>query len=543
LTILYSNKSVLIVDDFKSFLDSLKNMVKELEVTNIDLVSNANDFLKHCENKSYDIILMDYNLGEGKNGQQLLEELHNNKLLKHTTVVIMITAEVSQEMVLSAIELQPDAYLAKPFTFKLLKSRLDNAVKRNDVLYKLLTALDDENYTRAIDLCEPHISKATRYAKWCIQTKLNLLYKLGRYDEALIIYQELLSERQPDWALLGIGKIYAMQEKYLEALTIFKTLLSNNPMFLEVYDWLSKMYIALGETDTAQKTLERAVFISPRSYNRLHDLAQICEQNNDFENAVNVYRRTQNLAENSIHYSPDNGLELAKSLTTFAEHSDEKQARKLTDEALVTLNKVETKFKHTKNIAIKTKLVEARVYHALKDEQKTQSTLEAAKELTDSMTLSPDPELLMEFASAYTNTGNNKKAQKILNTLGKKHAGDEQLLCKIEKLSEHTFSEIGKQEVNKLTTNGIQFYDEGDFDSSIMEFARATRRYPKHIGLQLNLIQALLGALANDPANIKYLERCQTGLNQVKNSSSLKKSKERYLELLEKFNKIDSRRR
>ena len=175
MTVQYSRKSVLIVDDFESFRKSLKKMVSDLGVVKVDLVANGKDFIKHCELKSYDIILMDYNLGEGKNGQQLLEELRTNKLLKHTTVVIMTTAEISQEMVLSAIEHQPDAYLAKPFAFNLLKSRLDKAVERNDALFKVLTALDDDDYSQALTHCEEHINEATRYSKWCIQTKANLL--------------------------------------------------------------------------------------------------------------------------------------------------------------------------------------------------------------------------------------------------------------------------------------------------------------------------------------------------------------------------------
>jgi len=409
-------------------------MLQSLGATHIDLVADAKEFIKFCNQKTYDIVLIDYNLGEGENGQQLLEELRTKKVLKNTTVVIMVTAEMSQEMVLSAIEHKPNAYLAKPFTFSFLKNRLDKEVMKNDALYKILGALDEDNYSTAITLCDQLLTKATKYANWCIQTKANLLYKLGRYDEAVIIYNEQLSERQIEWALLGLGKSYAIQEKYSDALAIFNTLVTSNPMHLDAYDWLSKMHTALDQTDAAQLALEKAVSFSPRSYTLLHHLAQHCERNNNFEKAVEIYKQAQNIAKNSIHYGPDNGLELAKCITTFAAHSDEDLAKKLTLEALSALENIITEFKNDQRVEVKVKIVEARVHHILKDEEKTQSILKAADKLIKSMSDISDPAMVMELAKAYVNTDNIAKAQTILKELGEKYADDEKMLAEIKKI-------------------------------------------------------------------------------------------------------------
>ncbi len=538
MAISYSEKSVLIVDDFETFRKSLKKMVNDLGVVNIDMVATAKDVIKACQLKSYDIILMDYNLGKGKNGQQLLEELRTKKLLKHVSVIIMTTAETSQEMVLSAIEHQPDAYLAKPFAFNLLKSRLDKTLTRSQALFPILSALDDDNYTAAITFCDKYINEGGRYKKWCIKAKADLLFRLDRYDEALLIYQEQLSERQEDWALLGQGKAYSAQKKYSEALDAFKLLLAANPMFMEVYDWIAKMHLALNDPDTAQHILERAVSISPRSFVRLHNLAQVCEQNNDMEKATKAFRRTLELSENSIHFSADNSFELANCLTSFAEQSEGNEADKLTQEALNTLGNLSNKFKSDVVVKIKSKLIESKAYHTMKDPGKAQAALDNAMMLSESMGEEDNPEVLIELASTYTHANDTEKAQSILNELGKKHANNEAIMDKIEKLSEKPFSDKAKAVIKESTQKGIELYESGDFESSIIQFTGAVRKFPKHVGLQLNLVQALLGALDKNPSHEKNYQKCQACLNQVKKSSSLVERRERYQELSDKFDKI-----
>jgi len=74
--------------------------------------------------KSFDIVLCDYNLGEGKDGQQVLEEAKEDSLLPYSSIFIMTTAENSMEMVMGAAEYQPDDYLSKPFTKQVLQTRL-----------------------------------------------------------------------------------------------------------------------------------------------------------------------------------------------------------------------------------------------------------------------------------------------------------------------------------------------------------------------------------------------------------------------------------
>ncbi len=71
----YSNKRFLVVDDFSDFRTSMKSMLRDIGAKDVDTADRGEDALALCRHKRYDIILHDYNLGAGKNGQQVLEEL------------------------------------------------------------------------------------------------------------------------------------------------------------------------------------------------------------------------------------------------------------------------------------------------------------------------------------------------------------------------------------------------------------------------------------------------------------------------------------
>ncbi len=81
------HKKILIIEDHSEFGYHLRRMIKSLGSTDIDNVNNGNDAINRVSNKSYDIILCDYNLGKGKkDGQQVLEEAKYRGFIKSSTI-------------------------------------------------------------------------------------------------------------------------------------------------------------------------------------------------------------------------------------------------------------------------------------------------------------------------------------------------------------------------------------------------------------------------------------------------------------------------
>lgn len=76
---LCQDSKFLIIDDFENFRTSLRLMLTSFGAAFVDTVANAEQALNQSKYESYDVMLCDFNLGEGKNGQQILEELRIKK--------------------------------------------------------------------------------------------------------------------------------------------------------------------------------------------------------------------------------------------------------------------------------------------------------------------------------------------------------------------------------------------------------------------------------------------------------------------------------
>jgi DNA-binding response OmpR family regulator len=104
------------------------------------------------------VVLCDFNLGDGKNGQQVLEEARVRNLLLPSSVWLMVSAEKSVESVMGAAEHQPDAYLIKPITEGVLLTRLNRVWHRKQVFSEIDQAYAEKDYLRAARLCDEQIA-------------------------------------------------------------------------------------------------------------------------------------------------------------------------------------------------------------------------------------------------------------------------------------------------------------------------------------------------------------------------------------------------
>ena len=67
------DQSILAVDDFREMRSMMREMCTGLGATDITLCSNGEEALEKLAERPHTIILCDYNLGAGKDGQQVLE--------------------------------------------------------------------------------------------------------------------------------------------------------------------------------------------------------------------------------------------------------------------------------------------------------------------------------------------------------------------------------------------------------------------------------------------------------------------------------------
>lgn len=116
------NMNVLIVDDYKTMLRIIENLLKQLGFKNVQQATDGAAALKMLRDGSFGLVISDWNM-QPMTGLQLLKEVRADEKLK-ATPFIMITAESKTENVVAAKEAGVNNYIVKPFNAETLKQKI-----------------------------------------------------------------------------------------------------------------------------------------------------------------------------------------------------------------------------------------------------------------------------------------------------------------------------------------------------------------------------------------------------------------------------------
>ena len=465
-------------------------MLSSFGAYHIDTASSAEEAMEKCRFNYYDIILCDFNLGTGKNGQQILEALKINKRVKHIHLFIMITAETAKDVVLGAREYQPDAYIAKPITRAVLEKRLSHLIRQQQQLKPINKEIDLGNYAKAITLCHQKIEQKTKYQSWCYQTLGTLYLQLGDAANAKKVYETILCNRELPWALLGLGQSMLLNQEYASAINIFENCLQLNPHLLEAYDGLAECHLKLNHLKPSQDILMQAVSLSPRLVPRQEKLALLSQKNQDIATAAEAFRQAVKYGEHSIHEKVDNYLNLGRCLSEWCEGDLSEAGQDRANEAIQILETAVEKFPLNEDACINASLIESRVYSGQKQSIQADKKLHFAESIIEEESLSP--QVGIEFAKTLQSLNQSERAEKLLIDLAKKYAEDADIISQIETLLDEPESIISRKHAKELNKKGIKLFEQNQLEASIEAIESALSYTPKHAALNLNLVQVLL---------------------------------------------------
>ena len=114
--------AILVVDDYKTMLRIIRNLLKQLDFGNVDEATDGAEALQKLRKKEYGLVISDWNM-EPMTGLQLVREVRSDKKLKKLPF-IMVTAESKTENVVAAKEAGVSNYIVKPFNAETLKQKI-----------------------------------------------------------------------------------------------------------------------------------------------------------------------------------------------------------------------------------------------------------------------------------------------------------------------------------------------------------------------------------------------------------------------------------
>ena len=528
----YNNKRFLIVDDFTDFRSALTGMLRRMGIQNIDAVGSGDEAIALCRRNQYDVILHDFNLGKGKNGQQVLEQLQHERLLSPHCVFVMVSAESSQAMVLGALECEPDSYLTKPFNQASLQQRLDRLIAMKTVLRTILEAERNGDHAAMLTACKEVMAAHPRYRPQCQRHLNTALAGLGQHAEQEQLLRRLISERPVPWAMVALADLYREAERLDEARSTYEEGLKQFPMIPALYDGLAATLLALDEPQQAQQQLHQGLRLSPNSLRRQETMGELAQRNEDPEQAVRAYRRAVELGRHSLFRNPENHLNLVSSL--HAQSDDTVLSPRQLLEIRQTLTELDRGWRNDPALAVRSRLAQAQTAGKAGQPEEARRLTEQAVEQLGDMPGFFSASAAMQVSTQLRELGQDQQASAVLSTCAEMYGDDPQVRAELASQTDDPDILAAGSEALEWNRLGILAYQQKDYPQALALFRKATTAQPRNISFALNTAQSLLRLLGTQPSAALQAE-CRDCLQRASQMPAGDHRRERYIKLCEKL--------
>ena len=524
---IYSDKRCLVIDDFPEIRGSLTRTLRTFGAKSVETAADGEEAIKLCQKHKYDIVLCDYNLGAGKDGQQILEEVRFLRVLLMTSLFVMITGESSREMVLGALECQPDDYITKPYTQASLKVRLNRAIVRHEALLHIKRCISKGDYRKALEHCNDMIASHSRYAGDCIKMKGHLHFLLKQLKEAQTVYESVLDKKPVVWAKLGMAKTHLALDRFDSAEDMLDSIIDEDERYIEAHDLLAEVHEKRRDLFLAQKSTEAATRISPKSVLRHRRLANFAERNGDDDTALKSYQQSIKWGLNSCHESEQDYFNYARKVSEVVKGDDSTHAKTMVKQATSFLDRARKRYSSKPEVSVQAQMLEAQIYKSQDKQDLAAKTVEKARSAYNDLA-APPIETSLEFARTLHAMDEEKDARELLTHLAARHEGNAEIMQIIDSITGEPISDAGKEVASKLTKEGIGSYEHKDFASAINVFKEALISYPRHVGLNLNLMQAIIADTDQNGFNEEHERLATRGMRSISGLSPDHKQFKRY---------------
>ena len=496
----WSDKHYLVVDDFIGIRQLLRESLRNLGARYIDQASSGGEAIAALARTRYDVVLCDYNLGEGKNGQQVLEEVRLRSLLLPSSVWLMVSAEKSVESVMGAAEHQPDAYLIKPITEGVLLTRLNRVWHKKQVFRSIDQAYADKDYLGAAKLCDVQIGVNKVHEIELLRMKASLMLKSGEPGQARAAYEQVMAQREYAWARAGLARIRMANGEFEQARQILQGVIADNRYYIDAYDQLALALQNMGRTEDACGVLERAALLSPNSVLRQRNLGQLCLKLGNVGMAEKAFRKCIAIGEYSINKSVDAYFGLAR---VCGLKND-------TKEALQLLLGAQREFS-SEDIRLRAKITEGMVFHESGDYRMARKSGDDLENMLNASAERPDTGTCLELATLLFAVGVKESPVGLLCYVIRNNHDNAVLIDDVQRIFDKArmgdegaaLIRSSKKEASDLMNQGVLLWKTGKLAEAVDWMRDARASLPNNMRILFNSAQILIShmqQLGYDPA-------------------------------------------
>ena len=508
----FEGKKILIVDDQKPFQVMMRGMLNTMDAEKVSIAHTGEAAILKCQKSDYDILFIDYNLGAGRNGRQLFEELKERNLLKTSSIAILVTGEALSTLVVGALEVMPDDYIVKPFSQSLLLQRVGKAWAKKQIFVPFFKCMDEDQYDKSLQYINKIIDHYPRHKSSSYKYKAEVLFKLEKYDELEAFVDKFLEQKRLPWALIYKARVLQIKKRWLEAIRFAKEAVLQSKFNVTAHDIITDCYLQTEELEEAYKWVRLGIEKSPFSVSRQYKLSSVAKLNEDFEASIKACNQVVDLTSHSFKKDYHHILNHIRNIIDICGlESDEVKKRKYNQEAIYALQKSKresssfTEFKQedfekvclarldsAKGLNYKAK----KDFFKLADELEEQEVEFPAELLADSISLMMK---IGEFDKAIEYAEQIKTSDTELDDFSQKMIREA-----------HNAAKDNMQSVKLFNREGIEKYTNGELEQACELFEKSLKIAPMNTGSALNLFQVLIAMIEKMPKKKwELLDRCK----------------------------------
>ena len=471
---------VLLVDRHASARNSMRIILSSLGITAVHNAGTSAEVLRQVKAYTFDIILSDYHLDDGRDGQQLLEELRHKNLISLSTVYMVVPADHPYQNVVSVAELAPDEYLINPFSADQFHSRLIKTIYKKHFFEKVFGHLDNGAYAEALAACDSLIGKEDAYLYDILRFKGEILNVLGRHEEAKAVYQQVLDHAMVPWARMGLAIALRGMDELAEAEEMGASVIDDFPEYLAAYDFVASVREEMGKLAEAQQVLQKATVISPNNSVRQRMVGDVAVRNDDLDAAERAYGKVLERHQGSSLRVLDDYTNLTR---VMLDKGHTEGAKKVTQD-------LRRDWRGNKQGELAALIMDSLCCEQEGEPAKAKQALEKALELRNSLGDSDQNEfsqkIAVDLAHACLASGDEKMAQEILSKVAAENHEDRSMIAQIqgvfsktghEEAGQSMLAQVGK-EIVELNNRGVLAARSGDIETSVQMLIEAAERVP-----------------------------------------------------------------
>ena len=536
---LAKNTKVLIVDDQALAKGYMKYSLEELGFGDITYVDKINLALTTLRSQRFDLIICSYNLKREQDGYYFYDEIKSNGELPLSTAFVFISADTNSDLVQSIIELQPDDFLAKPFTVKDLDRRLSRVLARKKALNGVYLCIDKNQYVQALSEVELFLGnpKHSEFFPLALKIKGEMLTACGNFQLAKEFYLAILKVQTFTWAQLGLVNSYLRLDEDESAEKLVLRLAFKPDSQLAAYDLLTALQIKQNDFDTALECVIMATEISPRSIRRHKTVMDLSRITHDYETQFDAAKKIVRFAKNSIHDKPENYLNVARAGIDYAMTTEASDTEKLIKQANEYIRQLKQAFPKA-DFQEQMKVVNARLLY-LDDEK--DNALSLLNKLDENSWENEGIDALLDKAKIFHDVGLHERSQAVLEQIEercKNHSDQSEIFLHYINQEKQEKSTI-KFSSKDLNNTAVGYFQQGDIDNAMEVFTQAFTIMPKNASIALNLMQAMSSKAAKlGVASVSgpVLKKC---IKTIENSELNEAQQERYHKIRTTLDALD----